>query len=185
MYNLLTIFGVKKLLGINEENIIEMETRYDTITKGLMILSNIQDMGRICVNENGSISLEIESKLTWIKRSITGDNRLQTIRAIKNVIKTTDEFIKDTIENKYLKRKEREELKSEHENNEYIKKLSELRCINNQLTSSKEGIIRLRLTTYKDDIPICSDVRIIENRIDTIKRLIKSKFDELSEEITN
>jgi len=179
MYNLLTLIGVKKLLGVNEENHIEMETRYDSVTKRLMILSNIPDKGRISVNDNGSISLENESKFIWLKRSITGDDRARSIKAIKNIINKSEEFVMDLINNKYLIEGNKE---TEFDKMEYSRKLSELICIYKQLKLSKNGISKLRLTTYKEDIPICSDIQIIENKIESIVDFIKNKICELKED---
>lgn len=170
------MFGVKKLLNITEENDIEMEARFDSLTKKLMIISSIPDKGRIAVESSGKISLEPDSKLTWLKRAVTGDDRSRTVKTLKVVISTVDEFVNDTLNSRFLTNEGPTEDNS-HFKQECSRKLEELSCIREQLISSKEGISRLRKTTYKEDVPVCSDLQIIENKVDSIVKLIEIRIE--------
>jgi uncharacterized protein YktB (UPF0637 family) len=135
----------------------------DKLIVNLRIISKIQENGKISTITPGQISLEDESILVSLWRTLLGDSREKTIGFLTQLMNDISEISESILLSKYI-------IAYDHTNmyqvNERNKRVDQLINLSRQLQNSKKGFVNLHCT-YKTDANIASKLEEIMDKIES------------------
>ena len=136
----------------------------DKIYINLKIISKIQENGKITTTNPGQITLEEQTLLNALWRTLSGDSRKNTVAFLQQLLNNVDVTTNNLIRSPYFHSFEPSDMYQINEHNtimEQLKKLSQ------ELRNSKNGVANLHIT-YNDDASIAAKLEEIMGRIDSL-----------------
>ena len=150
---------------------MSQNTLYNQIVVNLMVLSKIQDNGRVSTSNPCFISIESDSFFQSLWRRFNGDSRKSAVRTIKTFIGNAFEYTKGQME--FMQDCATKESLNRYEKSKYEEFKKQLETIREKLNSSINGIQKLKMT-YKDDQTIIAEIDVIiddiHNHVEKIEK---------------
>ena len=145
----------------------------DKLITTLRIISKIPENGKLSTVTPGQVSLEEQTIMSGIWRTMTGDSREKTMLFLTQLMNEINEVSEAVLCSKYITEYDPENI---FHMNERSKKIDQLINLSRQLQNSKKGFVNLH-STYKSDANSASKLEEIMDKIDsqilTIERSLK------------
>lgn len=141
----------------------------DKIYINLKIISKIQENGKLTTTNPGQITLEEQTLLNALWRTLSGDSRKNTVAFLQQLLNNVDITTNNLIRSPYFHNFDTADMYQVNEHNaihENLKKLSQ------ELQNSRNGIVNLHIT-YNEDASISAKLEEIMGRIDSLVNKIE------------
>lgn len=132
--------------------------KYQQIILNLKIIGKIPRNGKIRRAGHGGITLEGESILTPMKRTVFGDSRNQSISDINSILQESFSLLRLLLNHKLVVSSEYEE------NDENRHLLQQIFTLNREFLNCVTGLENLRVT-YRSDVKIASSILFVIDQI--------------------
>jgi len=134
----------------------------DKIIVNLRIISKIQENGKISTINTGQISLEEETLMTPLWRTVLGDSRDKTIAFLMQLVNDVSEISDSILASKFIIDYDSTNM---YQVNRRSKHIEDLTNLSRQLQNSKKGFVNLH-STYKSDANIAAKLEEIMEKAD-------------------
>jgi predicted nucleotide-binding protein (sugar kinase/HSP70/actin superfamily) len=134
----------------------------DKLIVNLRIISKIQENGKISTMTPGQITLEDESLMASLWRTLLGDSREKTVIFLTQLMNDISEISDSILSSKYILTYDPANIYQVNIRNKHVDQLINL---SRQLQNSKKGFVNLH-STYKSDASIASKLEEIMDKID-------------------
>lgn len=141
----------------------------DKIYINLKIISKIQENGKLTTTNPGQITLEEQTLLNALWRTLSGDSRKNTVAFLQQLLNNVDITTNNLIRSPYFHNFDTADMyqvNEHHAIHENLKKLSQ------ELQNSRNGIVNLHIT-YNEDASISAKLEEIMGRIDSLVNKIE------------
>lgn len=143
-----------------------MQSETEIVLKNLTILANVSHNDKLNTNEE-TFSIYIPTVMRGSLRAWYGEKRSNNIAKIQQTVRMAISFIQ-TVSQEFTKREETLGLFS------FAKKIRQCKRMYDSLKESKIGISNLQ-QTYKDDITMHTQLKVIIDEIDDFIMIISSQ----------
>lgn len=141
----------------------------DKIYINLKIISKIQENGKITTTNPGQISLEEQSLVNALWRTLSGDSRKNTVAFLQQLLNNVDVTANSLIRSPHFHSFDTNDM---YQINEHNMILEQLKKLSQELRGSKNGVANLHIT-YNEDASISAKLEEILGRIDSLVNKIE------------
>lgn len=150
----------------------------ESILVDLKIISKISENQKICTTNPSNISIEVSDLLQGARRYIWSDSREKTVSSIENIIDRAIDYSKSCMNSTHLNLFSININPSEFDKELHFREYTKLKNLTNEIQNTIKGINNLKLTTYKNDAIISSQLDVLIHKIDTHIYEVSKKLEE-------